>query len=297
MTKKQIDTRVKPFLRWVGSKQFAVEHILQYCPKNFGTYFEPFLGGGSLFFSLQPASAKLNDRCVDLIATYCAVRNNYKKVFQHLEGLTPNRELFYQIRENMSKSAYKRAAQFIYLNKTCWNGLYRVNKSGKFNVPYGLPRSPKIIDIKNLESCSRVLQEPRIELTNEDFEVCLRDAMRGDLVFLDPPYITGHLSNGFIDYNEQLFSWYDQERLASCARELVARGVSVLITSPNHKAIRRLYKSFNSVVLHRNSTLASDKGKRGPVTELLVYSISRPSQIRKEEETINVRTYRTYRSF
>jgi DNA adenine methylase len=268
---RPLSSSPRPFLRWAGSKRKLLPQILGALPPVYGTYREPFLGGGSLFFLLEPSRAALSDSCQDLVATYQAVRDNPSAVLRYLAPLYPDRDLFYDIRGNRSVARFKRAAEFIYLNKTCWNGLYRVNGRGEFNVPYGSPRTDDLIDPLNLRSCGVTLAQPEVTIASEDFEDALLDAEAGDLVFLDPPYVTGHNNNGFVDYNELLFSWHDQERVARLAIRLAADGVHVLVTNAFHNDVIDLYEGFQVTPLHRPSTIASSASKRGRVTEALLW--------------------------
>ncbi len=245
--------------------------ILDVLPSSYGTYREPFLGGGSLFFLLEPPRAVLSDSCQDLVATYQAVRDNASAVLRYLAPLYPDRDLFYDIRSNRSTGRYKRAAEFIYLNKTCWNGLYRVNGRGEFNVPYGAPKTDDLVDPANLRSCAAALANSGVTITSEDFEDALLDATAGDLVFLDPPYVTRHNNNGFIYYNELLFSWHDQERVARVAARLASAGVNVLVTNAHHNDVLDLYDGFQVTPLYRPSTIAATASKRGRVTEALLW--------------------------
>ena len=261
----------RPFLRWVGSKRTLLPRIANALPGRYSTYYEPFLGSGSLFFLLEPARAILSDSCSELMGTFEAVREHAAAVLRFLRPLKPDKELFYWLRANRSQGQYKRAAEFIYLNKTCWNGLYRVNSRGEFNVPYGLPRTDYIIDEDNLRACSTALNRQHVELRCCDFEEAVKNAGEDDLVFLDPPYVTGHNNNGFIDYNEQLFSWSDQTRLARVAGELVHRGAHVLVTNAFHQDLIDLYEGFNLMTINRSSTLASISAKRGRVNEALFW--------------------------
>lgn len=248
----------------------VLPHIVPHLPKRFGTYFEPFLGSGALFFLLRPPKAVLSDTCQELIETYWAIRDNACAVLRHLAKLKPCPAIFYGIRESRSLGRYKRAAEFIYLNKTCWNGLYRVNASGKFNVPYGRPKSDCLVDEENLRVCSTLLKVPGISVHCWDFENVTSQARPGDFVFLDPPYVTGHRNNGFIDYNEVLFSWEDQERLAQVARWLRRRGCFVLVTNADHEAILDFYQDFECTRIDRKSTIASHAPSRGRTTELIL---------------------------
>lgn len=263
----------RPFIKWAGSKRFLLKHFVDLLPSKYGTYWEPFLGSGSLFFLMQPTQAVLSDACSELISTYTAVRDNPSAVLRFLTPLEPNEDVFYQVRENPSSGPYRRAAEFIFLNKTCWNGLYRVNSSGKFNVPFGWPSSESVVDSENLKSCASALRESGVRVLAGDFESILKDTSKGDLVFLDPPYITGHNNNGFVDYNRTLFSWADQERLADVAHALGRRGVRVIVTNADHEAVIALYSGFSVRQISRKSTLAGDTTKRRDVTEVVIHNL------------------------
>ena len=244
---------------------------MEVLPRSYRNYYEPFLGSGSLFFLLRPRRAFLSDSCAELVETFEAVRDDVSAVLRQLTPLKPDRDLFYAIRSNRSEERFARAAEFVYLNKTCWNGLYRVNSRGEFNVPYGLPKTDHIVDEINLVACSSALGPKRVRLRCCDFEAALRNVREGDLVFLDPPYVTRHNNNGFIDYNEKLFSWTDQERLAQIARQLADNGAHVLVTNAFHRDVIDLYDGFNVASIDRASTLASNATKRSRVGEALLW--------------------------
>jgi len=268
-----LSTTPRPFLRWAGSKQKVLHQLIEHLPQRFNRYIEPFLGGGALYFCLQPNRARLSDSCVALIDTYAAVRNNapaVKRFASQLDAL--DEELYYEIRRNRSTSQFKQAAEFIFLNHSCWNGLYRVNSRGQFNVPYGRPASSRSFDSENLTACASLLQSKECTITAEDFRIAMSSAQDGDLVFLDPPYVTGHNNNGFVDYNEKIFRWKDQESLADLACNLAARGVHVLVTNAHHSAILNLYQGFSRHSLTRTSTLAGNMDARGTVTEAILTS-------------------------
>jgi len=273
-TQKTPSSTPHPFLKWAGSKRYILKHIIGAFPQSFNTYREPFLGGGSLFFFLKPEKAILSDTNEDLINTYLAIRHNVDSVFDYISLLKPNKTTYYKIREKRSKGKLKRAAEFIYINKTCWNGLYRVNSKGVFNVPYGSPKNNYIADIDNLRKCSNLLNKETIELRTCDFEEALTGTKQGDLVYLDPPYVTGHSNNGFVEYNEKIFSWADQIRLAKVAKKLSSIGAHVLVSNANHTQVLELYKGFDKIQIDRNSTLAGDINKRGKVSEVLLFSSS-----------------------
>src|SRR3972149_2891190 len=179
----------RPFLRWAGSKRWLLKPLVPLLPPRIRTYREPFLGSGALFFLLCPSRAVLSDKCGDLIEAYGALRDGVSTIIRYLKPLKPDRDLFSSIRNQPSRGQLKRVAEFLYLNKTCWNGLYRVNSKGRFNVPYGKPKTDFIADFENLHACSRALQKPNVKLRSCDFEAALEDVTAGDLVYLDPPYV------------------------------------------------------------------------------------------------------------
>jgi DNA adenine methylase len=262
-----------PFLSWAGSKRYILKYIVDLLPGSFNTYREPFLGSGALFFLLRPKRAVISDTCDELIDTFTAIRDNVDAVINYLRPWKPRKRLFYQIRQHRSRGSFKRAAEFIYLNKSCWNGLYRVNSEGIFNVPYGSPKSDFIADFDNLRECARALRGPEVNLVACDFEKAIAETHRGDLVYLDPPYVTGHSDNGFIEYNEVIFSWADQLRLAKAARRLAANGAHVIVSNADYDRILDLYPGFSIKHFDRSSTLASDVTKRRVVSEVLLFSI------------------------
>jgi DNA adenine methylase len=261
----------RPFLRWAGSKQALIPQILPLLPANFGRYYEPFLGSGALFFALRPKLATLSDYSSELIGAWRAVRDHHPKLEAYLAPLKPSKDFYYRLRANRSSDEATRAAEFLYLNKTCWNGLYRVNGKGEFNVPYGAPRSDFIFDAENLLACSNLLKRAGVSIRRSDFKSALATVRANDLVFLDPPYVTKHNFNGFRDWNERLFSWQDQERLAETAKRLADKGAHVVVSNADHPDVIELYAGFHRSTLVRASTLASDTSRRGSVTESIFY--------------------------
>ena len=154
-----LNGQAKPFLKWAGGKKRLLPRLLKFVPKEYNNYYEPFLGGGSLFFALRPKKAYLSDLNEELINTYTQVRNNVSEVIKHLKGMKYNKKSYYKIRDMKPKNNAKRAAKFIYLNKTCWNGLYRVNPQGEFNVPIGRYKNPTICDEENLKNVGKALKK------------------------------------------------------------------------------------------------------------------------------------------
>jgi DNA adenine methylase len=209
----------------------------------------------------------LGDVIERLVETYSAVAADPDLILETLQQWPVNRETYYAVRSLKLDSVIARSAQFIYLNKTSWNGLYRVNSSGQFNVPYGQPKSDWVTSLEVLSSCSGAMKAAEIRLG--DFEATVSSAGAGDLVYFDPPYVTGHNDNGFVHYNEALFTWADQKRLASVASDLVLRGANVMVSNADHPDIRSLYPEFRTVTIDRRSTIASKASARRAVTESL----------------------------
>jgi DNA adenine methylase len=268
-------TLAEPFLKWAGGKRVLLPQILDVVPTPVsGRYFEPFLGGGALFFALGPNQARLSDLNGELMATYRAVRDHVDEVIEVLATLRNAQDDYYRIRAWNPRTPARRAARFIYLNKTCFNGLYRENLFGQFNVPYGRHKYNTVVcDTEQLTTASQALQST--ELRTLDFVDAVRPSTRGDLVYFDPPYITGHQNNGFIEYNARIFSWSDQRRLRAAALRLMDRGVKVVISNADHPSIRALYeesKRFAIHTLNRWSTMASRSSRRYMTDELLIVS-------------------------
>lgn len=264
--------KARPFVRWAGSKRRLIPQILEHIPSERERYIEPFLGGGSLFFELKPDRAILSDYCGPLVDTWNAVRSDPNRVFKEATKLELNEENYYSQRKARGGTLHERAGRFIYLNRGAFNGLYRVNLAGDFNVPWGAPRTTNVVDLAHLRAASALVRAATPRVRRGDFEPVVDSAAEGDFVFLDPPYVTSHNENGFVAYNEKIFSWSDQERLARAAARAVSRGASVAVTNANHASVIALYPWFDVVVLERASTLAASSSKRGRTTEVLLVS-------------------------
>lgn len=261
-----------PFLKWAGGKRWLIEGHSTIFPLNFKRYIEPFLGSGAVFFSLQPQSAILSDLNNELIETYAAIRNDWEKVFSAL-STHHNRhckDYYYKVRSSKPRTAHTKAAKFIYLNRTCWNGLYRVNLQGEFNVPIGT----KLNAIYPTDNFSLLAQNlANATLVTGDFEQTINMAEAGDLIFADPPYTVKHNLNGFVKYNEKIFSWDDQIRLSESLKQAARRGCIVISTNAYHPAVKELYEdSFNLDTLNRHSVIAASSDFRGKYDELLIRS-------------------------
>ncbi len=263
----------KPFLKWAGGKKWLIPHIDNYLPENFNRYYEPFLGCGAMFFHLRPQDAFISDNNQKLIHTYLSLRNNHRRVINNLSEMQYSEDQYYAIRErfNNRRNGYILSSiDFIYLNRTCWNGLYRENRDGGFNVPIGRYVNPKICDEENLINVSNQLNEGDIEIMCCDYLEAIEGADEGDFIFFDPPYITGHRNNGFHSYNKKLFSWDDQVRLADVAREMTERGCFVMITNAAHDSLLDLYDGFEIMPMSRRSLIAGGCPRDERVEEIVI---------------------------
>lgn len=259
-----------PFLKWAGGKRWFVKNHLQTVPENFNVYIEPFLGGASMFFALCPNNAILSDYNINLINCYTAVRDDPQSIRTYLEEhhSLHSKDYYYQIRATKYTDATQRAAQLIYLNRTCWNALYRVNLKGEFNVPIGT-KTNVLLESDNFEKLSEKLQN--IQLVSCDFEETINKASTGDFIFVDPPYTVKHNNNGFVKYNETMFSWDDQIRLSKALIAADNRGAKFLMTNAYHQSVIDLYQNyFNLSKVSRHSVIASESARRGLYDELLV---------------------------
>lgn len=262
---------MNPFLKWAGGKRWFVAAHSKFLPEVQGTYIEPFLGGGSVYFHLKPRRSMLGDKNPELIAVYQGIQADWRGVqrllrrhqAQHCETY------YYRIRKEQPTRLTAKAARLLYLNRTCFNGLYRVNKRGEFNVPRGT-RDSVFRDSDNFERVAELLQTALLFTT--DFESLIDQAGRGDMVFADPPYTVRHNVNGFIKYNEILFSWADQERLAAALARARCRGAIVVATNANHESVQQLYKShgFEFSSVSRFSSLSASGQSRRALEELVI---------------------------
>jgi DNA adenine methylase len=264
-----------PVVKWVGGKTKLLPDLLARMPEKLGRYYEPFAGGAALFFRLAPARAVLADCNVDLIGLYGALATDVAAVVKRLERHRADHDEshYYSMRtrwndRDVSWSAAERAAAFIYLNKTCFNGLWRVNRAGAFNVPIGRYVDPPICVPDTLRAASAVLS--RAELRCADYRTAVEDAGRGDFVYFDPPYDPVTTTASFTSYTADAFSGDDQRALADCARELVARGCRVMLSNSDTPFIRSIYKGFRQERVKCPRAINSNASKRGDVDELVI---------------------------
>lgn len=262
--------RAKPFLKWAGGKSRLVPEILARFPARFGRYHEPFLGGGAVFFALDPASALLSDINQELIDAYRTVRDDVAGVIASLRQHQATSEHFYRVRQLDPESLNVRdgCARTVFLNRTCFNGLYRVNRQGRFNVPFGRHVNPKICDEANLQAVAQVLRDHAIEQRCA-FDV-MDSAKRGDLVYFDPPYVPVSKSASFTSYTKQGFGPAEQERLADVFHALDRRGVWLVLSNADTEFTRRLYAGYRIERVLCRRAINSRADRRGPVAEILV---------------------------
>lgn len=264
---------LKPFLKWPGGKRWLFQVQAEIMPRNYRNYIEPFLGGGAAFFHICPQRAILSDINSDLINLYGIMKDApqllKEELIKHQKLHSP--EHYYYVRALDTDDKIQKAGNFLYLNRTCYNGMYRVNRQGKFNVPIG-SKENCIYDINEFNNYAEALCGA--SLLTCDFSESLLNASEGDLVFADPPYAMSRGKTGFLKYNEKVFTWSDQKRLFSALCAAKDRGVHVLATNVDYDEIEKMYLSagFHVSRIARNSTIGGEHAKRGRITELVIKS-------------------------
>lgn len=288
---------VKPFVKWVGGKRQLIDKIKERMPKEYNSYFEPFVGGGALFIELQNNSTVINDVSSELTSTYKIIRDNPKKLMKLLDSHEAKhednpKEYYYSVREQDRQEDFKglsnlvKSARMIYLNKSCFNGLYRVNKKGYFNVPWNHKQKIKTYDRDNILTLSEFLRND-VKILNKDFELAVKGAKKGDFIFFDPPY---DLLKGdtFDSYTKDGFGVEGQVRLAKLAHELDKKGCYVMITNHNTDLINTLYSDFNIDVVSAKRMINSDASNRkGEETIIYNYVIGEKQMKRQFDEIMN----------
>jgi len=280
MRKMATKQKVKPFLKWVGGKRQMLSQYNEFFPEDFNTYFEPFVGGGAIFFHLLPKKAHLNDVNKDLMNAYKKVRDDLGQLTIILEELEKDylkknedgrKEFFYNMRDKynqLESGGIERTAILFFLNKTCFNGMYRVNNSGEFNVPHGRYKNPTVLDRENLEAVSAVLKN--VEFSSADFEKAVENAQEKDFVYFDPPYHPLDDTSDFTEYSEDGFGPKDQERLRDTFAELDERGCYVMLSNSYTDFIKDLYEGFRQEPAQANRYINSDGNSRGEIDELVI---------------------------
>lgn len=263
-----------PIVKWVGGKRQLMFELLKNMPENYNRYFEPFIGGGALFFELQPDNAYISDMNEELINLYQVVRDNVDKLITDLKKHDISKEYFMEIRnidrteEYKNWSNVKKASRFIYLNRTCFNGMYRVNSKGEFNVPFGHYKNPRILDENNLINCSNLLQ--KTEIKHADFSEILTKVQKGDFVYFDPPYVPLSETSSFTSYTKDGFDIDMQFKLRDVCDELDSMGVKFLLSNSDTKLVNELYENYNIKKVFASRQINANADGRGKITEVLV---------------------------
>lgn len=261
----------RPFLKWAGGKRALAPELLKFVPVQFGTYHEPFVGSGALFFTLKPHGAVLYDTNLRLIRTWRAIRDDVEAVITRLGSYSYDKEFFLEMRKRDidRESDAEVAAWFIYLNRTAYNGLYRVNRRNVFNVPFGRYSNPMICDADNLRACSKMLQG--VKLLNADFADVLELAEYGDFVYFDPPYVPLSPTSSFTSYTTNGFGLEDHVRLRDVALALKRRGVSVMVSNSSTSFVRDLYANgFEIIEVLAPRSIGCKASSRGAATEVII---------------------------
>ena len=267
---------VAPIVKWVGGKRQLIKDIKPLIPESMETYYEPFVGGGAVLFEIQPNVAIINDYNHELINTYNVIKDNVHGLIDDLKSHVYDKEYFYKIRALDREpgydklSAIKRASRLLYLNKTCFNGLYRVNSKGQFNSPFGSYTNPNIVNEEGLMAVSRYFNENIIVAKTGDFEAAVKDADSGDFVYFDPPYDPVSKSANFTAYSKIGFSREDQIRLRDLCVALEKKGVKFLLSNASTDFINEIYKGFNITEVGASRAINSNGAKRQKVKEVLV---------------------------
>jgi DNA adenine methylase len=276
-----VNRLVRPFLKWAGGKRQLVPEILQYVPKKYGTYYEPFIGGGAVLFALQPSKAVINDSNHELTNCYEVIRDSVEDLIEKLKQhrLANCEDYYYEIRSIDRLEGYdtysqiEKAARILYLNKTCYNGLFRVNSQGQFNVPFGKYENPSILDEAVLRGVSKYLKQKKIKIINTDFAEATITAKKGDFIYFDPPYDPISSTASFTGYDVNGFDKREQERLKEVIDNLGNRGCRVLLSNSCTDFIVDLYRNielYKIEVVSATRAINSNALKRGQVDEVLI---------------------------
>lgn len=269
---------IKPFTKWVGGKRQLLNEIVKLMPHSYNTYHEPFVGGGALFFYLQPKNAVINDMNSDLILSYRAIKDDLNNLIEELEYHKQHnsKEYFLDLRSYdrderiNSLSNTQKAARIMYMLRVCFNGMYRVNSKNQFNVPYGRYKNPKIVDKVLLKNISDYLNSSNILILNEDFEVSIKECKAGDFVYFDPPYIPISETSSFTSYTNEGFSYEDQIRLKNIFSELTRKNVYCMLSNYNSPKTLELFEQFNIHQVKAKRSINSISSKRGEISEVII---------------------------
>lgn len=277
----QILVTPKPFVKWAGGKRQLIPTLNQNLPESFGTYYEPFLGGGALLFHIltkkNSQKCSVSDLNSDLVLAYTVIRDRPDALIISLKNHEKNYQIdsdsyYYSIRQSNPRNEIEKTSRLIFLNRTCFNGLYRVNSKGKFNVPLGKYTNPNIVNEENIRSVSHILQSSKISINCRDFEAVLSDAKKGDLIYFDPPYQPVSTTANFTSYTNKNFTYDDLKRLAELCFELDSKGCNVLLSNSDSNEVADIFSSNSWKVtkIETNRSINSNSKKRTGHFELLI---------------------------
>ena len=270
----------KPFVKWAGGKRQLMSELEKNFPTKFGTYLEPFLGGGAVMFDLLTKEHNLkcnvSDLNSDLVLSYVTIRDRLEKLIESLENHSKNYHkdstgYYYEVRNQEPKNQIEKVSRLLFLNKTCFNGLYRVNSKGKFNVPLGRYTNPNIVNKENLQAVSKILQSEKIKISCRDFSSIIKDAKKEDFVYFDPPYQPVSDTANFTSYTHRDFTEDDLERLADLANRLNSKGCNVMLSNSNSKTVKKMFSSgWKIKEIKANRAINSNSQKRTGHKEIII---------------------------
>ena len=270
----------KPFVKWAGGKRQLMSELKKNFPTKFGTYLEPFLGGGAVMFDLLAKQPNLkcnaSDLNSDLVLAYVTIRDRLEKLIESLEDHSKNYHkdstgYYYEVRNQEPKNQIEKVSRLLFLNKTCFNGLYRVNSKGKFNVPLGRYTNPNIVNKENLQAVSKILQSEKIKISCRDFSSIIKDAKKEDFVYFDPPYQPVSDTANFTSYTHRDFTEDDLERLADVASQLDSKGCHVMLSNSNSKTVKKSFSSgWEIKEISANRSINSNSQKRTGHKEIII---------------------------
>ncbi len=264
----------RPFLKWPGGKRQLLRELFKRLPKEYNRFFEPFVGGGALFFTVKPEYGYISDINPELINVYEVVQNNVEELIENLKKHRNTEKYFYELRsadrseEFRYLSKVEKASRLIYLNKTCFNGLYRMNSNGHFNVPFGFYKNPNIVDEQNLIACSVLLKKTEIALAS--FEAVQKKARKGDLVYFDPPYVPLNKTSSFTKYYKDDFDLDAQFALRELCDRLTSKGVMIILSNSYTETVKDLYKNYNVRTVKASRAINCKADGRGKINELII---------------------------
>ncbi|WP_220728770.1 DNA adenine methylase [Apilactobacillus xinyiensis] len=273
-----LEKNLKPITKWVGGKRQLLPELHKYMPTSYNNYFEPFVGGGAMLFSIKPLNATINDFNSDLINLYANVRDNPQRLLELLENhkRLNSKEYYLEVR-NMDRngkinelSSVEKAARILYMLKVDFNGMYRVNRKNQFNVPYGRYKNPKIADYETINAASKYFKEANVTFLNGDFQEAVQSAVKDDFIYFDPPYVPVNSTSNFTSYTSEGFDIADQKRLKHVFDSLSNDGVKVMLSNSDVDIIHELYHEYNIHLVQAKRHINSDSSKRGKVGEVII---------------------------